>query len=59
MYEGNIEPSKPQPVRPSRYGIEARYSGRCEGCDEPVHPGQVIALMTNGTYRHEWCTEDM
>jgi hypothetical protein len=58
MYEGNLDPPTPQPVRASRYGIEARYDGRCLTCDEPIHVGQAIALMTNGTYRHEWCTED-
>jgi hypothetical protein len=58
MYDGNIEPRQPQQRQVAQYDISARYTGRCVGCSKPIHVGQTIALMDDGTYRHEWCTED-
>jgi hypothetical protein len=35
--------------------FEARYSGTCERCDEPIQPGDRIRPTGMGTYEHATC----
>ena len=56
MDEGLLPPPPKPEVPEPGHSFEAAYPGHCKGCDLPIHPGQRITAMTDGTYRHEgWC----
>lgn len=56
MDEGNIAPApRPEPARALRF-ITARFPGECRGgCGLAIHEGQTIAVMSDESYRHQWC----
>jgi hypothetical protein len=33
----------------------SRYEGQCPSCDLPIHIGQVIHGLSNGSYVHAGC----
>lgn len=35
--------------------LTSRYEGQCPGCDLPIHVGQVIHGLSNGSYVHAGC----
>lgn len=55
MDEGLLPPP-PRPKAPAVVRtLTARYPGDCRPCGLPIYPGQTIADMSDGTYRHESC----
>lgn len=56
MEDGNMDPPPRPPAVTVERTLTARYDGHCRGCNLEVHAGQRIALMSDGSYRHEGCT---
>jgi len=49
----------PAPVTPVEgvHSFEARYPGRCDHCDDPIAPGDLVAKMTDDSYWLYGCVE--
>lgn len=59
MAEGNLPPApRPSPLKVVQR-FTARFGGQCRSCNLPIFEGQPIARMSDDTYRHTSCVEDV
>lgn len=58
MYDEGIPPD-PKPPVTVLYEFVAHYDGHCHACNLPTMKGQTVAKLSDDTFVHVTCTDEL